>query len=74
MGWDTVDELLAKYYGWQILTDKTLKVKHLKPIADIASTYHSRVNILNVSHGYDLTEWQEKNKHKLETYFLLGRV
>jgi len=31
MGWDTVDELLAKYYGWEILTDNTLHVKHLKP-------------------------------------------
>tara|TARA_R110002096_G_scaffold2186_2_gene11544 strand:- start:3194 stop:4042 length:849 start_codon:yes stop_codon:yes gene_type:complete len=31
MGWDTVDELLAKYYGWKILTDESLHVKHLKP-------------------------------------------
>ncbi|AXT21228.1 glycosyltransferase [Flavobacteriaceae bacterium AU392] len=31
MGWDTVDELLAQYYGWQLKTDETLKVKHLKP-------------------------------------------
>ncbi|MBC3759473.1 glycosyltransferase family 2 protein [Hyunsoonleella sp. SJ7] len=31
MGWDTVDELLAKYYGWTILTDPSLQVKHLKP-------------------------------------------
>ncbi|MDC1226806.1 glycosyltransferase family 2 protein [Algibacter sp.] len=31
MGWDTVDELLAKYYGWHILTDESLHVKHLKP-------------------------------------------
>lgn len=31
MGWDTVDELLAKYYGWSILTDESLHVKHLKP-------------------------------------------
>ena len=31
MGWDTVDELLAKYHGWEILTDKSLHVKHLKP-------------------------------------------
>ena len=31
MGWDTVDELLCKYYGWQVKTDQTLKVKHLKP-------------------------------------------
>jgi glycosyltransferase involved in cell wall biosynthesis len=31
MGWDTVDELLAKYYGWKVLTDSSLIVKHLKP-------------------------------------------
>lgn len=31
MGWDTVDELLAKYYDWKIVTDASLKVKHLKP-------------------------------------------
>ncbi|MCX7550748.1 glycosyltransferase family 2 protein [Xanthomarina sp. F2636L] len=31
MGWDTVDELLARYHGWELLTDKTLHVKHLKP-------------------------------------------
>ena len=31
MGWDTVDELLCKFYGWKIKTDGTLHVKHLKP-------------------------------------------
>ena len=31
MGWDTVDELLAKFYNWKILTDDSLHVKHLKP-------------------------------------------
>ncbi len=31
MGWDTVDELLCKFYGWQVVTDESLKVKHLKP-------------------------------------------
>jgi glycosyltransferase involved in cell wall biosynthesis len=31
MGWDTVDELLAKYYNWKILTNESLQVKHLKP-------------------------------------------
>ena len=30
MGWDTVDELLAKFYGWKVVTDSDLKVKHLK--------------------------------------------
>jgi len=31
MGWDTVDELLAKFYGWKVVTIPDLKVKHLKP-------------------------------------------
>ncbi|QSB27859.1 glycosyltransferase family 2 protein [Flavobacterium circumlabens] len=31
MGWDTVDELLCKYYDWKIVTDASLHVKHLKP-------------------------------------------
>ena len=31
MGWDTADELLAKFHDWRVVTDATLKVKHLKP-------------------------------------------
>ena len=31
MGWDTVDELLCKFYHWKVVTDENLKVKHLKP-------------------------------------------
>lgn len=31
MGWDTVDELLAAYHGYDIYTDDSLKVKHLRP-------------------------------------------
>ena len=31
MGWDTVDELLSKFYHWKVITDASLKVKHLKP-------------------------------------------
>ncbi|WP_309614576.1 glycosyltransferase family 2 protein [Flavobacterium sp.] len=31
MGWDTVDELLCKFYNWKVVTDEMLKVKHLKP-------------------------------------------
>ncbi|MGO4906084.1 glycosyltransferase [Flavobacterium sp. W20_MBD1_R3] len=31
MGWDTVDELLSKFYGWKVVTDSSLLVKHLKP-------------------------------------------
>ncbi|MFY8182381.1 MAG: glycosyltransferase [Flavobacterium sp.] len=31
MGWDTVDELLCKFYNWKVVTDENLHVKHLKP-------------------------------------------
>ncbi|RTY93038.1 glycosyltransferase family 2 protein [Flavobacterium sp. RSP46] len=31
MGWDTVDELLCKFYGWKVIADTSLLVKHLKP-------------------------------------------
>jgi cellulose synthase/poly-beta-1,6-N-acetylglucosamine synthase-like glycosyltransferase len=31
MGWDTVDELLCKFYNWKVVTDNSLCVKHLKP-------------------------------------------
>lgn len=43
MGWDTADELLAKYYGWEILTDNALKVVHLKPTG---STYNKASKLL----------------------------
>ena len=31
MGWDTIDELLAQFYDWKIVTDESLHIKHLKP-------------------------------------------
>jgi len=31
MGWDTIDEILAKFNGFNIITLEDLKVKHLKP-------------------------------------------
>jgi glycosyltransferase involved in cell wall biosynthesis len=31
IGWDTADELLARYHGFKIFTDATLKIKHLRP-------------------------------------------
>ncbi|RMB57096.1 glycosyltransferase family 2 protein [Dokdonia sinensis] len=35
MGWDTIDELLAIYHGWQVKTNERLHVKHLKPTGNI---------------------------------------
>lgn len=31
MGWDTADELLARFHGWKVITDGGLLVKHLRP-------------------------------------------
>ncbi|WP_124979760.1 glycosyltransferase family 2 protein [Nonlabens xiamenensis] len=31
IGWDTVDEMLARFYGWEVVTIPDLYVKHLKP-------------------------------------------
>lgn len=38
MGWDTLDELLAQYHGWEVYTDESLKVKHLKPTGQTYTT------------------------------------
>ncbi|MFD2724679.1 universal stress protein [Hyunsoonleella rubra] len=42
---------------------------HLKPIVDVVSLYNTRLNILNVSYGYDLSETQKANKNILEERF-----
>lgn len=31
MGWDTVDEIIARFHGFNIITKEELQVKHLKP-------------------------------------------
>lgn len=45
------------------------QIKHVQSILDIAKIYHSKINILNVSFGYDLASNQVLNKQKLEKYF-----
>lgn len=39
MGWDTVDELLAKYHNFHIEVDQSLEVKHLRATG---KTYHTK--------------------------------
>ncbi|KAA1244490.1 glycosyltransferase family 2 protein [Aquimarina sp. RZ0] len=39
MGWDTIDELLAQYHHWEIKTDPSLRVQHLKPTG---KTYNAK--------------------------------
>ena len=58
MGWDTVDELLAKFYGWDLFTDETLKVKHLKPTGasyNTASKYLQGEAMYKMRYGFYIT-------------------
>lgn len=40
-GWDTVDVLLARYFNWEVYSDKNLKVKHLKTTAIGYASQHA---------------------------------
>lgn len=58
MGWDTVDELLAKYHGWEVCTDETLHVKHLKPTGanySKSSKHKQGEAFYNMRYGFLLT-------------------
>tara|TARA_B100001029_G_C14988495_1_gene410537 strand:- start:232 stop:1077 length:846 start_codon:yes stop_codon:yes gene_type:complete len=37
MGWDTIDEILANYHGYEVRVLNNLKVKHLRPIGNVYS-------------------------------------
>ena len=43
MGWDTVDELLAQYHGFELKTEEHLAVKHLRPIG---AAYNKKAKLL----------------------------
>ena len=58
MGWDTVDELLAKFYGWKVVTDESLKVKHLKPTGanyNKASRFKQGEAFYSLGYGFWIT-------------------
>lgn len=58
MGWDTVDELLCKFYHWKVVTDETLKVKHLKPTGanyNQASRYKQGEAFYTLGYGFCIT-------------------
>ncbi len=58
IGWDTIDVLLAQYNNWIIATDKSLKVKHLKPTGktyDKSSKYLQGEALYKMRMGLSLT-------------------
>ena len=58
MGWDTVDELLARFHDFEIHTDPKLKVKHLRPTGN---AYNQKARLLQgkamyaMRYGYWIT-------------------
>ena len=58
MGWDTVDELLCKFYNWKIVTDESLHVKHLKPTGasySKAARYKQGEAFYSLGYGFFIT-------------------
>lgn len=58
MGWDTVDELLCKFYNWKIVTDASLHVKHLKPTGaryDKTARYKQGEAFYTLGYGFLIT-------------------
>lgn len=58
MGWDTVDELLSKFYGWKVVTVPELKVKHLKPTGanyDKTARYKQGEAFYTLGYGFWIT-------------------
>ncbi|MBF4983512.1 glycosyltransferase family 2 protein, partial [Nonlabens mediterrranea] len=43
IGWDTIDEMLARFYGWEVVTIPHLHVKHLKPTG---ASYNAKAKYL----------------------------
>jgi glycosyltransferase involved in cell wall biosynthesis len=58
MGWDTVDELLSKFYNWKVVTDDSLLVKHLKPTGanyNKTSRYKQGEAFYTLGYGFPIT-------------------
>jgi glycosyltransferase involved in cell wall biosynthesis len=58
MGWDTVDELLCKFYNWKVVTDEFLKVKHLKSTGanyNQAAQYKQGEAFYSLGYGFFIT-------------------
>ena len=81
MGWDTVDELLAKFHGWDILTDESLHVKHLKPTGQSynkASKYLQGEAMYKMRYGFWITLISaiklasKKGSFRLFRYYMAG--
>ncbi len=42
IGWDTADELLARYHGWEVMVDPALQVRHHRPLGTETGSLRTR--------------------------------
>jgi len=76
MGWDTIDEMIAQFHGFSVITDEKLQVKHLKPTGNKytkKSRYKQGEAFYRMRYGKALTQIASAklalNKGKFRFYF-----
>lgn len=47
IGWDTADELLARYHGWKVVVDTDLPVRHYRPLGTETGSVKIRKRVGN---------------------------
>ena len=47
IGWDTADELLARYHGWTVKVDPGLKIKHFRELGTETGSVKLRIKVGN---------------------------
>lgn len=81
MGWDTIDELLAKFHNWSIVTNESLHVKHLKPTGNVynkTAQFKQGAAFYGMRYGFLLTVIaslklaHRKNNHRLIIDYIKG--
>ncbi len=58
MGWDTLDELLAQYHGFELFTEASLEVKNLRPIGmayDNKARFLQGIAMYRMGYGFWIT-------------------
>lgn len=78
MGWDTVDELLCRFYNWEVITIPELHVKHMKPtgsLYDKSARYKQGEAFYRLGYGWKITSiaalklaWKKKNPKLVADY------
>lgn len=80
IGWDTIDEMVARYHGWEVVTIPGLHVKHLKPTGasyNPSARYLQGEAFYKMRYGWTLTlitalkmSWNKKTLTPITDYII----